>query len=48
MPEAVDVVVTKGCLKVPRSADINGPVSDQCLFYQVPDLLVRMKKMYNT
>ena len=33
-------------VKVPRSADIDGPVFD-VLLYQVPDLLIRKKKIYN-
>ena len=32
--------------KVLRSADIDGPVFDQCLLYQVPYLLVKIKKLY--
>ena len=38
---------TKGCFKVPRSADIDGPVSDQCFSTSSLDLLVRLKKIYN-
>ena len=36
----------KDYLKVPRSADIDGPVFDQNSFYQVPDY-GKIKKMYN-